>query len=240
MYIENKKIIFLHIPKTGGSSIETLLVKEFNTPNTYLRHNTFSQIFDKMKDKSLNKYIIFTVLRDPFERIVSSYNHGIRANILKKMSFQEYVNYIFKYYSNDFEKTEYNSNDYMKFNGNKVIDKRHIETLQYWINIPNFLNFNDLRLDKKNDCLVLTNNHVTIYLLRFNHLNDDFNKFKKVININNNLQHTNINPLSSSLKASINDYNKITNAKEKFLNIYSEEFNILNDEKYLNNIKLKN
>jgi hypothetical protein len=236
MYIENKKIIFLHIPKTGGSSIEMLLGKEFNISNTYLRHNTFSQIFNKMEDKSLNKYIIFTILRDPFERIVSTYNHGIRANILKQQSFQEYVNYIFKYYSNDFEKTEYNSNDYMHFNSKKVIDKRHIETLQYWINIPNFLNFNDLTLDKKNDCLVLTNNDVTIYLLRFNHLNDDFNKFKKVININKNLQHTNINPLSSSLKASINDYNKITNAKEKFLNIYSEEFNILNDKKYLNNI----
>ena len=60
----------------------------------------------------------------------------------------------------------------------------------------------------------------------------------------NNLQHTNINPLSNSLKASINDYNEITNAKEKMLNIYSKEFNILNDgkifEQYKYNIKLEN
>ena len=233
MYIDNKKIIFLHIPKTGGSSIETILENNFNTQKNYLRHNTLSQIFNKIKDKDLNKYIIFTVLRDPLERIVSTYNHSVRANIIKKMTFQEYVNYIFKYYSNDFEQKEYNSNDYMKFHGNKVLDKRHIETLQYWINIPNIVNFNDLKLNEKNNCLVLTNKEITIYLLRFNQLNDDFNKFKKVLNVDNNLPHTNINPLANSLKASNNDYNKIINAKDNMLNIYSKEISILNDENYM-------
>jgi len=132
MLIEEKKIIFLHIPKTGGDSIEFCLKKEFKKDTVYKRHNTLSQIFYNLKDKDLNKYIIFTILRNPLDRIVSTYNHSKRVRFInQKMIFSEYIDYIIKYFSNDFEENEYNSTAYMKFNGKIVIDKRHIETLKY-------------------------------------------------------------------------------------------------------------
>ena len=231
MLIEEEKIIFLHMPKTGGTSIESCLKKEFKKNTVYKRHNTLSQIFFNLKDRDLNKYIIFTVLRNPFDRIVSTYNHSkTNKYIDHNMIFSEYIGYIIKYFSNDFEENEYNSNTYMRFNGKTVIDKRHIETLKYWIDIPNILNFNNLKIKLKSNCLILTNEKVTIYLLRFKYLNSDFNIFKKNINVHSKLPHINKNHIPKKYKAKVSDFNKINYNCKKFLEIYSSEFDILENE----------
>ena len=86
--MENKELLFIHIPKTAGTTISEL----------FKEHNINLGIFDN-KTKCINKtcksiycshwhipskykkninfdnYIPFAVIRDPFDRIISQYNY---------------------------------------------------------------------------------------------------------------------------------------------------------------------
>ena len=94
-----KKNLFIHIPKTGGSSFVGLLKESFNlsalemqTPshvissvrNTEVSHVDFEtqerkfkrpDIFDSKKNSSLKKkYEIFMIVRHPVDRVISEFN----------------------------------------------------------------------------------------------------------------------------------------------------------------------
>jgi len=72
MILKNKKIIFVHIPRTGGCSIENHFnFKASDTwkPDTaqHLTLQEYSEHFD------IDKYFKFTVVRNPWDRIISWY-----------------------------------------------------------------------------------------------------------------------------------------------------------------------
>jgi hypothetical protein len=86
--INNKKILFIHIPKTGGTSIETYFSKLMNInlkwPNLYenilwgkknekeYQHLTMKEIFGDLKLYKLSDFdFIFTVVRNPIYRFKS-------------------------------------------------------------------------------------------------------------------------------------------------------------------------
>lgn len=228
MIIDKNKIIFLHIPKTGGNSVESHLSKEFNC-NVKFRHYTLNQIYNELKDKDLENYTIFTVLRNPLEKIVSTYNHTKTHKHIINMSFQHYINYLLMYYSNKFPDNEYQSNSYMKINNKNVIDKRHIEKLNYWIDIPNVIKLSDCKLLVENNHFILSFNNIKIYLLRFNHLNKDFKNFSKIINTKPYLPHYNINPITKSKKSTYMSYYKnFPNSLKNLKKIYLFELSIYN------------
>ena len=82
----NKKIIFIHIPKTAGTSIikycqnnfsiydgwdiKVKLLEKFNTDSSYINTHDFTKTNDIEKLSSYNK---FTVVRNPYDRMVSWY-----------------------------------------------------------------------------------------------------------------------------------------------------------------------
>ena len=67
--IDNKnKIIFIHIPKTGGTSIERCLEGGIEPENT--KHMTAVQYSHKHPD-IWNEYIKFTVVRNPWDLMLS-------------------------------------------------------------------------------------------------------------------------------------------------------------------------
>tara|TARA_Y100000590_G_scaffold427983_1_gene538807 strand:+ start:4292 stop:4891 length:600 start_codon:yes stop_codon:yes gene_type:complete len=94
--INNKKILFIHITKTGGTSIENffcdlLKIDNFKWPNFYpkylwgrlfsnnnslcYQHFTMKEIFDEYKLLKIKDIdFIFTVIRDPLERYKSELN----------------------------------------------------------------------------------------------------------------------------------------------------------------------
>lgn len=69
------KCIFIHVPRTGGSSIETALAgrrvpfKEFRGE----KHLTASNA-KKLYSEYWDDYFTFTIVRNPWDRVVSHYN----------------------------------------------------------------------------------------------------------------------------------------------------------------------
>ena len=78
MICEKNKIIFIHIPKTTGTTIESIFKSSrLNIRNTKYRlweqHSTISQLI-KMHKVDINQYYKFTVIRNPWDRAVSGHN----------------------------------------------------------------------------------------------------------------------------------------------------------------------
>jgi hypothetical protein len=124
----NKKAIFIHIPKNGGSYISEILNKYYGFKNYYLRrpdHKKFCLGIDKSVGNHENKihgtliyyktssyinkimnmdkdkwesYFIFTFIRNPYDRIISGWNYVNKYNI----PFNNYLNLNFKTNSFDY------------------------------------------------------------------------------------------------------------------------------------------
>lgn len=87
MIFHKSQSIFLHIPKTGGTSIEKALFKKIPDPYTFDSHLMFglvdlqySQHFNianisKYSPVNIDKYFIFTFVRNTWDRLVSAYRY---------------------------------------------------------------------------------------------------------------------------------------------------------------------
>ena len=82
------RFIFIHINKTGGSSIE----KALNIPSD---HKTALEKAEEIGHKAWNKKFTFTVIRNPWDKVVSQYYYRLKTNQtdLQKNSigFREWV-----------------------------------------------------------------------------------------------------------------------------------------------------
>ena len=74
---------FIHIPKTGGTSITHILEAQTGTRRV-TGHDTIRR-FENSKN-----FYIFTVVRNPYTRLVSSYFHGLRKKE-HNYSFEEFI-----------------------------------------------------------------------------------------------------------------------------------------------------
>ena len=118
----NLKAIFIHIPKNGGSYVAEILSKYYGFKNYYLQrldhkilcggkdesvdkhenkiHGTlfyyktsiYLNRIMKMDEQKWNSYLIFTFIRDPYQRIVSGWNYINKYNI----PFHKFINLSFK------------------------------------------------------------------------------------------------------------------------------------------------
>lgn len=80
---EEQKTIFIHIPKTGGTSIIKKFNPDFDETKSF-KHYDYLYYQNLLKDK-INSYKIFTVVRNPYERITSYFNmHIVHSVFLKK------------------------------------------------------------------------------------------------------------------------------------------------------------
>lgn len=142
MYDLTNKFIFTHPPKCGGTSIEELL-GFLRLRNEYphihsFKHGSLEMHFDKIKSKNLEprNFFKFSIIRNPWSRAVSFYNHlrykeydhfsknpsplGMPAYILDSriMTFKDYC---FKYYKNNFN-SEVSTKPYMLSKGKFSLD----------------------------------------------------------------------------------------------------------------------
>ena len=83
-----EKFIFIHINKTGGTSVSMAL----NIPNT---HKTALEIIDEIGRRNWNNNFTFTVVRNPWDKVVSHYHYRVQTNQTSlgenPISFKEWV-----------------------------------------------------------------------------------------------------------------------------------------------------
>ena len=103
--IYNNQHIFLMPPKTASNSIKEMLrvsgveltiPKKQTIPHTHLK---LSEIKDQYDLERLDKYQIIQVVRNPYERMVSSYFHYLRLTPnteYGKLTFQKFLELIFE------------------------------------------------------------------------------------------------------------------------------------------------
>ena len=100
------KIIYVHIPKTGGGTIEKSLgifgkdnngSLELNydilygkETNKFLQHLTIQEI-NEIKKKEFNNYKKVSFVRNPYDKIVSEYLWRIQIYGKKKIEFKGYL-----------------------------------------------------------------------------------------------------------------------------------------------------
>jgi len=108
MIFRESKIIFLHIPKTGGTTIEKVICpnQSLNIKPNYLtlygwddqygwlNHLTLDQIIKIYPNLDLNEYAAFMVVRNPWDRLVSEYHWKSSISGLQ-IPFIEYVRLLY-------------------------------------------------------------------------------------------------------------------------------------------------
>lgn len=97
MPIFDEEILFLHIPRTGGTILENRLKNQYKMKlfgrdqglGLSKQHYTANELISKNID--IDKLFSFTFVRNPFDRILSTYLNGI---INHTKSFDDYIDTI--------------------------------------------------------------------------------------------------------------------------------------------------
>lgn len=77
-YCEEKQVIFLHVPKTGGTTIKRLFeINLLDNPDPAIRpslqHLTCKLLRQQIGDDKYDRYYKFAFVRNPWARLVSDY-----------------------------------------------------------------------------------------------------------------------------------------------------------------------
>lgn len=188
---KDKKVLFVHIPKTGGSTIEKFFDMTNKTNRAdydllfgvdtrrknvnydiALQHLTFNEIKNNHKIK-VNNYFSFSLVRNPWDKVISAYlNHFIKL----KPDFNNFLSWVEK--SVEYEK----DHDHFTYQDkrNKILTNTHFKEQYKFI-------YND------------DNQIMVDYLGRFEYWNESFKKIcelakveyrePEIYNKNNNRKH---------------------------------------------------
>lgn len=99
--MDNKNIVFVHIPRTGGRSIVNRLRNNKNIE--FIGHDLRNPKYQWLRDyiKNKEKKFIFAFVRNPWDRAVSSFSH-INQCAFDSSDNRDRIKYI-KKYNNNFE-----------------------------------------------------------------------------------------------------------------------------------------
>lgn len=156
---------FVHLQKTGGSSIQNWLVN-FTTSQKFNKHAEIPYI----RNHFPNHGILFTVVRNPYERFVSWYFYYMQKTQDRIKAAK--------------------SNSFTKINPKKQAKKYNLERNEKVLNI----------LDKGFKFHLLNNSHLTPQCytaracditLRLENINNDFTQIQDLFGIHEPLKHVN-------------------------------------------------
>ena len=83
-------IIFIHIPKTAGTSIRfTLGFNNMDKAKKIRNHYTVTEIIDLIGIEKWNKAFKFTFVRNPWDRLYSFYLFRLKKDKIKDISYKE-------------------------------------------------------------------------------------------------------------------------------------------------------
>lgn len=99
MIINSQKFIFVHIPKTGGTSVEKLFDSSFygwdEKHNLWKQHCSIHQM-QSLYGIDIDNYYKFSIIRNPWDRAVSDYKWWTRPSspffdFLKSTTLEDYL-----------------------------------------------------------------------------------------------------------------------------------------------------
>ena len=178
MIIDEHKVIFIHIPKNAGTSIETYFANE----SVRIQPRKHADIHEIKRDfkNSYNNYKKFTIIRNPYDKMVSWYfylkrNLGENHNVIE---FNDWIIDLFITHKSVFPFKFWHANDPVSFlkNQHEWIDDTVVvikyENLNKEIN--SFFN-------KKIDLPVINKSNHKHYLNYYNKYALDivYNRYKK-------------------------------------------------------------
>jgi hypothetical protein len=147
--------LFIHIPKTAGTSIKKILNCSICLDSKFIGHEPLFLIEQCVSDFDRKKYFIFTVVRNPFTRAFSYYKHFCRINNVN-IQFSDFLYLIktkmsplFNFDNKNYTKTPlvlFNQSFYL-FNKNNEID---IDKLYRFENLQDLENDHKISLPKEN------------------------------------------------------------------------------------------
>jgi len=172
LILEDKKLIYIVISKSACTSIKTTIGKNYDIVSRTKKgldihlNPKWERIFGKL-DKKYHEYFIFSFVRNPFTRIVSSYKDrvltsesngsflsnyfiGYPFRILPNISFQHFVNIISRipdFLADRHFKSQYYSIHKKKISTSFIGKIEHFGT--DWKYIADKFDFNEI-IDKKN------------------------------------------------------------------------------------------
>ena len=85
MILHDRKLIFIHIIKTGGTSIEKL----FNSPPS--DHRRGRDYLELLGAEKYQQYFSFAIVRNPWDKMVSQYFFNAHKWNPENTSFKEYI-----------------------------------------------------------------------------------------------------------------------------------------------------
>ena len=104
--LHSAKIIFVHIPKTGGGTIEKTLgiwgndnngnweadhsILYGKYKNKFLQHLTIAEI-KELKKKEFDTYKKVSFTRNPYDKIISEYLWRVQVYGKRKLEFKEFI-----------------------------------------------------------------------------------------------------------------------------------------------------
>jgi hypothetical protein len=167
---DNINVLFIHIPKTGGTSVELYFSSKFNLPlnnsslflyfqdkellfnknikiNSSLQHLTYNQIVEHNQLFNINfdNIKIITIVRNPYERIISDlfFWKIITKDVTKETVFDIINNYLDsnKYDNHNIPQYKFITND-----KGEIIQNIHILKTESLTNDMNNLGYNDFKI----------------------------------------------------------------------------------------------
>ena len=186
MIFESQKVIFIHINKTGGGSIEKALLREF-TPEKihwddenefgYGNHQDLKKHISQGVD--LDKYFKFSIIRNPWDKMVSLYyfrkqggTKGKTKNGTDVCNFNEWVDSIDEFRQD--RRGHTNQYDWLSdFEGKIRIDfTMKFETIESdWAKVANILKLKHAKLPHIHKAKLRNNSDYRDY---YKQLNGDY------------------------------------------------------------------
>ena len=156
-----KKIIFVHVPRTGGSTLDYLFSHKNwdywgGDPNSDKHPDHFSalQIKECIGDKRFNSYFKYAFVRNPYDRFVSNFriSHGLLPNHERVNDFKLFCNRIYDIVKSKRDIMYQTSTEMLYINGELAMD--YVGRYENYVNdvktICNKLNQDITNIPKEN------------------------------------------------------------------------------------------
>lgn len=202
------KCVFIHIPKTAGTSIHNKLYNRTDSENY---HKTFFELLNEHDAELFESYWSFSVVRNPYDRFISAFEYAktVTQEIDPNSNFNDFI-----------KKMEGNSSSFYSYLPIYFMPQFKFITIKNIVLVDEILRFENIKEDwqklatKLNDFKV--KRHSSVGAISY-------------ANIHTKLDVMNVT--ASRLNRSVDDYFTNVDCKNIIYNLYKKDFEIFNYEK---------